>query len=122
MPPKLVPQLLEATDVVFFGHSIGENDRQYFKSFFKQQTDNIKTNRINITIFTKDDGSELEIKRALQKMTDSNLSILFSQNNVKIIKTARIKEHPQAFLSFMNYYVPIKEIRKPIEELFNSIQ
>ena len=120
-PPRLVPDLLEATDVVFFGHSIGENDRQYFKSFFKQQTDNVKTNRINITIFTKDDSSELEIKRALQKMTDSNLSILFSQNNVKIIKTENIKEHPNAFLSFLKYYVPVREIRKPIEDIFNSI-
>ena len=120
-PPRLVPDLLEATDVVFFGHSIGENDRQYFKSFFKQQTDNVKTNRINITIFTKDDSSELEIKRALQKMTDSNLSILFSQNNVKIIKTENIKEHPHAFLSFLKYYVPLRESRKPIEDIFSSI-
>ena len=34
-PPAIVADLLEADEVIVFGHSIGENDRQYFKAFFK---------------------------------------------------------------------------------------
>jgi len=104
-PPALVPDLLAADDVIIFGHSIGENDRQYFKAFFKQQTSNTKTKRVNITIFTKDAESVLEIKRALQKMTDSNLSVLCSQNEVKIIDVASTQENPKDFLAFMEKYI-----------------
>ena len=41
----------------------------------------------NITIFTKDTESEIEIKRSLQEMTNWNLSALYGLNNLKIIKT-----------------------------------
>lgn len=104
-PPALVPDLLEATDVVFFGHSIGENDRQYFKKFFKQKVGDDNHAKINITVFTKDENSELEIKRALQRMTDSNLSVLCSQNSVRIIKTEKLStERPSDFIWFINEY------------------
>lgn len=115
-PPAIVPALLSATDVIFFGHSIGDNDRQYFKSFFKQQTSSGKNNRINITIFTYDDDSELEIKRALQTMTDSNLSVLYSQNNVKIIKTKSLRSNPKDYLDFVSKYFSKK---KPLDLLGN---
>lgn len=104
-PPALVPDLLEADDVVFFGHSIGENDRQYFKAFFKQQTDYTNPKRKTITFFTLNSDSELEIKRALQNMTDSNLSALCSLNKVRFFKTASIKESPEVFESFLSEFV-----------------
>ncbi len=104
-PPAIVPDLLDATDVVFFGHSIGENDRQYFGSFFKQQTSNDRPPRMNITIFTFNEDSELEIKRALQKMTDSNLSVLCSQNDLMIIKTNCLKDHHEDYFTFLSKYI-----------------
>lgn len=87
-PPALVKDLAEADHVIIFGHSIGENDRQYFKAFFKHQTDYSQAKRKDITIFTRDESSEIEIKRALQRMTDGELSTLFGLNDFRIIHTA----------------------------------
>lgn len=33
-PPRIVSDLLAADEVIIFGHSLGENDSQYFKAFF----------------------------------------------------------------------------------------
>ena len=85
-PPGLGTDLLEADDITIFGHSLGVNDSQYFKAFFVQQSQP-GAKKKTITIFTKDEKSELQIKRALQEMTDWNLSALYSMNNLQIIKT-----------------------------------
>lgn len=85
-PPAMIYDLLDSDDVTIFGHSLGVNDSQYFKSFFMQQV-SVGAQKKNITIFTKDEHSELQIKRALQLMTDYNLSALCSKNNLEIIKT-----------------------------------
>jgi hypothetical protein len=85
-PPAMVYDLLDSDDVTIFGHSLGVNDSQYFKPFFMQQV-SAGAQKKNITIFTKDEHSELQIKRALQLMTNYNLSALRSMNNLQIIKT-----------------------------------
>ncbi len=100
-PPALVEDLKGADEIVIFGHSIGENDRQYFKTFFKQQTDYSDIKRKDITIFTRDDNSEIQIKRSLQKMTDWNLSTLYGQNNIKIIKTGNIIDDQNLLYDFL---------------------
>ena len=100
-PPALVYDLLNAQEIVIFGHSIGINDRQYFKSFFQQQTSTSNPKRKKITIFTRDEKSEIEIKRSLQEMTDHNLSTLYGLNDLEIIKTADVKEAPEHFKEFM---------------------
>ena len=100
-PPALVYDLLNANEIVFFGHSIGVKDRQYFKSFFKQQTSTDAPKRKRITIFTRDEKSEVEIKRSLQEMTDHNLSTLYGMNDLEIIKTAEVKKSPKQFRDFM---------------------
>lgn len=100
-PPALVYDLLNANEIVFFGHSIGVNDRQYFKSFFKQQTSTDAPKRKRITIFTRDEKAEVEIKRSLQEMTDHNLSTLYGINDLEIIKTAEVKKSPKQFRDFM---------------------
>ena len=104
-PPALVADLLEADEVIIFGHSIGENDRQYFKAFFKQQTDYSHPGRKEIIIFTLDDNSEVDIKRSLQRMTDNNLSTLYGLNHVEIIKTSRIKEESTQFRTFLTNHI-----------------
>ena len=100
-PPALVADLQDADEVVIFGHSIGENDRQYFKAFFLQQTNFANTRRKDITIFTRDAASELQIKRSLERMTDWNLSTLFGLNNLQIIKTGAIKEDQRKLYDFL---------------------
>lgn len=85
-PPTLGVDLLHADDITIFGHSLGVNDSQYFKPFFEQQS-SPNAKKKTITIFTKDEKSEMQIKRALQEMTNWNLSALYSMNNLQIIKT-----------------------------------
>ena len=101
----LVKDLGEADNVIIFGHSIGENDRQYFKAFFKRQTDYSNTHEKDITIFTHNDVSMMEIKRALQKMTDGNISTLYGLNNLQIIKTERSKEKERAFMNYHKHFL-----------------
>jgi hypothetical protein len=103
-PPALVGDLKDADEVVIFGHSIGENDRQYFKAFFMQQTDYSHIRRKDITIFTRDFASEIQIKRALQKMTDWNLSSLYGLNNLQIIKTGNLKADQRKLYDFLVKY------------------
>lgn len=104
-PPGLGSVLLDADDVVIFGHSIGENDRQYFKAFFKQQSDYSNTRKKRITIFTRDSESTLEIKRALHKMTDNNFSALYGNNDCfKIIETVDLKNNPTPLHKFLSEY------------------
>lgn len=100
-PPALVADLQDADEIVIFGHSIGENDRQYFKAFFTQQTNYSATRRKDITIFTRDSLSENQIKRSLQSMTDGNLSTLFGLNNLQIIKTGEIREDQKKLFNFL---------------------
>lgn len=85
-PPTLGVDLLLADDITIFGHSLGVNDSQYFKPFFEQQSQ-MTAKKKTITIFTKDEKSEMQIKRALQEMTNWNLSALYSMNDLQIIKT-----------------------------------
>jgi hypothetical protein len=90
-PPGLGTNLLEADDITIFGHSLGVNDSQYFKPFFEQQSQ-MTAKKKTITIFTKDEKSEMQIKRALQEMTNWNLSALYSMNDLQIIKTDTCNE------------------------------
>ena len=100
-PPQLVSSLQAAHEVIIFGHSIGENDRQYFKAFFKQQTDYSSTKSKDIIIFTRDYSSEVQVKLALQNMTDGNLSTLFGLNKVQIIKSKVLEDDQDRFYDFL---------------------
>ena len=103
-PPPLVQDLKEADEVIIFGHSIGENDSQYFKAFFKQQTDQTNVRRKDVTFFTRDEDSVIQIKYAMQKMTDGNLSTLFSLNNICLFKTKQIVEDQSNLYNFLVYH------------------
>lgn len=108
--PPVVSDLLNADDVIIFGHSLGMNDSQYFKPFFSQQTNIQNSKRKRITIFTKDEKSKLEIKRSLQQMTDYNLSLLNSLNELEIITTDSISKNGCPFKSFIERYVTEKPL------------
>lgn len=86
-PPTIVYDLMEADDIIIFGHSLGKNDNQYFKAFFEKQSSPSNPTKKKITIFTKDEKSEIAIKRSLNEMTNYNLTSLYSLNDLRIIKT-----------------------------------
>lgn len=81
--------LLEADEVVFFGHSLGHNDYHYFEAFFQEQCrEGMKRNDSKrITIFTYDDSSRIEILEQLRQMNHKNTDLLFNQNQMQVICT-----------------------------------
>ena len=122
-PPALVDSLLHSGEIVIFGHSLGINDMQYFKSFFQRQIEINNPKRKRITIFTRDDRSEIEIKRSLQLMTDHNLSTLYGLNDLTIIKTANIKDDPSKFKAFMKEYIgDDKYVNPAMEQLLEKLR
>lgn len=92
--------LSDADEVVFFGHSLGENDYHYFQSFFRHQCRENMTReeKRDITIFTYNDKSRMEIMHTLHKMNDGRTSLLFQNNNLHIFCTkSEEKTESQAF-------------------------
>ena len=100
-PPDIVSALKNSNEVIIFGHSLGENDRQYFERFFNQQADGNNLSKTDIFIFTRDTNSKADIKRSLQSMIGGNLSTLFSVNQPYIIRTGELNKDQKAFYNFL---------------------
>ena len=105
-PPRIVPELMEADKIIIFGHSLGVNDCQYFKSLFGRQANTEYAIRKEIIIFTYDNKSEIEIKRSLQKMTGSNLAALYSLNDIHIVKTSSPNDGEYTMEDFLAEFGP----------------
>ena len=99
-PPPIVEDLSMADEVIIFGHSLGINDRQYFKSFFTAQSGFGVSKPKDITIITKDASSVIEVKRSLQQLTDNQLSVLMSKNRVRFVLTDLLKEKDESLYNF----------------------
>lgn len=81
--------LLDADEVIFFGHSLGQNDYHYFRQFFRNQcNENLPREKgKKITIFTYDEDSRISILEQLRNMNDRKTSLLFSLNDFQVICT-----------------------------------
>lgn len=90
-PPRIIDSINDADEVVFFGHSFGENDQPYFADLFKDQLKTSPTHRKDVVIFTLDQESEQNIKRALDVMIDGQSMRLMTVNPPTIIKTSNLK-------------------------------
>lgn len=93
--------MLEADEVVFFGHSLGHNDYHYFKAFFQFQCRDGMTRKDGkrITIFTYDNKSAIEILKQLRRMNEKKTNLLFNLNNMQIICT--IESSSKRLTSFL---------------------
>lgn len=100
-PPDIVSALNKTDEVIIFGHSLGENDRQYFEQFFSQQARIDNLTKKDIFIFTRDDASKAEIKRALKSLTGDRLSVLMSINQPAIIRTGNLKADQKLLYNFL---------------------
>lgn len=100
-PPDIVSALNNTDEVIIFGHSLGENDRQYFEQFFSQQASIDNLTKKDIFIFTRDDASKVEIKRALKSLTGDRLSVLMSINRPTIIRTGNLKADQKLLYNFL---------------------
>ena len=100
-PPDIVSALNTTDEVIIFGHSLGENDRQYFELFFSQQANIDNHTKKAIFIFTRDDASKVDIKRALKSLTGDRLSMLMSINQPAIIRTGNLKADQRILYGFL---------------------
>ena len=103
--PRLISDLLDADEVVIFGHSIGASDHQYFKDFFQQQSSREASKSVSITIFTKDQQSEVDVKNSIQQITNHELIALNARNDFRIIKTSSKKDIEQGFSDFLKRHI-----------------
>lgn len=80
--------LQECNEVVFFGHSLGDNDYPYFSDFFEAQSQCQSKNESKIiTIFTKDNASRIQIMEQLRVMNYAQTERLVNDNVFRIIMT-----------------------------------
>lgn len=81
--------LMDADEVVFFGHSLGVNDYHYFQRFFQKQCDEQleRKDGKDITIITYNETSRISILEQLRKMNDNKTDQLFLLNRLQFICT-----------------------------------
>lgn len=113
-PPPIVADLMEADEIVFYGHSLGENDSQYLKPFFEKQS-STESCRKDITLFTYDDAAVQGLKRAINKLTDFKLSYFFSMNQVKIVLQAN--EDRTGYNNFIKAHISKDRIDEVIKHI-----
>lgn len=112
-PPQLGKSLYASDEVILFGHSLGENDDPYFKDYFRrllseQQLDS------KLTLFTKDSSSETNLKRAIQRLTNMQLTSLRNKITIRFYQTDRLYENPQSFREFLSEYIKDYRFIEPI--------
>ncbi len=88
----IIPDMLQSDEVIIFGHSLGFNDYPYFMPFFEEASKYNPNRRRKITIFTRDEESELTIKRHLFDLTQRELTMLYAMNDFNIFCTADKKQ------------------------------
>lgn len=116
--------LHDVDEVVFFGHSLGDNDYHYFQSFFRQQCkENMeRKDGRDITIFTYNEKSRMEIMHTLHKMNDGQTSLLFQNNNLRIFCTEdEEKKESEAFKSWCDTLLD-ESVRFDTMDFFDGIQ
>lgn len=84
--------ILEAKEIIFFGHSINEMDFGYFKEFFKVASASPKPIR-HLTIITYDDESERNIKDNIRNQGISVSDLYSNLWTFDIIKTSKLYEN-----------------------------
>lgn len=116
--------LQDADEVVFFGHSLCDNDYHYFQSFFRQQCkENMeRKDGRDITIFTYNEKSRMEIMHTLHKMNEGQTSLLFQNNNLRIFCTEdEEKNESEAFKSWCEN-LRQERVRFDTMDFFDGIQ
>ena len=81
--------ILEAKEIIFFGHSINEMDFGYFKEFFKAASASPKPIR-HLTIVTYDDESERNIKDNIRNQGISVTDLYSNLWTFDVIHTSKL--------------------------------
>ena len=84
--------ILEAKEIIFFGHSVNEMDFGYFKEFFKVASASPNPIR-HLTIITYDDESERNIKDNIRNQGISVSDLYSNLWTFDIIKTSKLYDN-----------------------------
>lgn len=83
--------LEKASEIIFFGHSLGSTDYHYFSDFFLSQAKEIggeKYTKKIIRIFTYDETARQNILLQLRNMNNKKTTLLYDLNDFRIYRTA----------------------------------
>lgn len=80
-------KLLDADEIIFFGHSLGSTDYHYFEDLFKYQSTPEKAREIVLRIFTYDEESRRDILLQLRAMNDKRTDLLYDLCDFEIYRT-----------------------------------
>lgn len=87
---RVMQKLMDANEVIFFGHSLGETDYHYFETFFRQQTHEEYANKdLIIRIFTYDEKSRREILMRLREMNNKRTDYLYGLCDFEVYRTSQ---------------------------------
>lgn len=86
--------LMESSEVVFFGHSLGLQDITYFSGFIKGSADAEQSSedRRRITFFTKDAASQEQLMMNIRSLNPTSFGQFRDMNDVVFIRTGDIDE------------------------------
>lgn len=109
--PNVRYALQDVDEVVFYGHSLGQQDYDYFKDFFDScsKVGLTQEDSVNITFFTKDVESERQLKRQLRTMISNAYGRLVDSNRVVFIHT-----QDKDSTELVDFFNRMSEIQKEI--------
>lgn len=93
-PISVLERLADAEEITFFGLSFGDVDYAYFNDFFTSILHydagerNVTFGKKELTFFTYDETSRLNILENINKRTGRKISSLYSFHNVRFIRTS----------------------------------
>lgn len=90
-PSGLILDLMRAEEVLIFGHSLAQNDFNFFEPFFKIHSKESFLNtgkRCKIRIFTADTKSKINVLANIAEMNDNRINLLFAQTDLRFVRTA----------------------------------
>lgn len=89
-PNNLLQELNNAKDLTFFGLSMGAIDYPYFRVLFDGLCSGIVPNsdKKNVTLFTYDEQSRMQILKQLRALTGTDLQQMMSNCRFRMIRTS----------------------------------
>ena len=113
---NLFSDLMDAKEVVFFGHSLAENDYHFFRRFFQMHSDEYNSdskNKCHITIITYDTQSRSEILRNLRIMNEGKVDELFYLNDFRFLRTK--EDDSNAVAEFDTWIKELEETKEKVK-------
>lgn len=103
-PNKIVKNLLEAKEVIFFGHSINEMDFCYFREYFKNISSKEGNNK-NLTIICKDEKSAINVRNNIRNQGIIVTDLYNNLNELDFIHTDLVYANDDNEMKKLNDYL-----------------